>query len=408
MFQDLDRLLREAELDALVVLGGTADNAAMRYFVPRGRLSGGLAVKKPDQPPSLWVSAMEREEAGQSEWPVHTWSEAGFYNFLQETRDRNEAWVRTLATIFQKEGLTTGRIAVVGRVEFGTYWSLFHRLQDRMPGLTLLGEEGLKILLEARATKSPEEVERIRALGQATVEVVGRVWEWLGTARVRDGLLVDAQGEVLTIGRVKRQIRLWMLEQGADLPYGLIFAQGRDAGIPHSMGEEAAPLRAGQPIVFDIFPREANDGYFFDFTRTWTPGYATPEAEALYAQVLEAHHLALETLQAGQPAHEAYDRVCDYFEARGHPTLRTEPGTQQGFVHSLGHGLGLDIHEAPTLRQGNTQPLKPGHVVTVEPGLYYPEQGMGFRVEDTVWMDESGRPRVLVEFPYDFVLPLRG
>jgi Xaa-Pro aminopeptidase len=101
--------------------------------------------------------------------------------------------------------------------------------------------------------------------------------------------------------------------------------------------------------------------------------------------------------------------TLDYFEKEGHPTMRTHPGGHDGYVHSLGHGLGLDIHEDPRLSvaAGNATLLQPGHVVSVEPGLYYSERGFGVRVEDTVAFEEDGTLVTLTEYPYDLVVPMK-
>lgn len=406
MSQELDRWMERYGVEALLVFGGTADNASMRYLVSRGRLSQGVLLKKRGHPARVWVSPMEREEAALSGLEVFTWNQAGWSQWLQQAQgNRQRAWVLLVAHLLRQEGLDQARVAVAGRVELGPHWSLLQQLQQEFPRLVLLGQEGHQALQQARARKSPEEIERIRRMGQRTVEVVGRLWEWLRSRRLQQGVLMDGDRPV-TIGQVKTLLRQWVLEQDADLPYGLIFAQGRDAGIPHSMGQPNQVLRAGMPIVFDIFPREGDHGYFYDFTRTWVLGYADDRVQELYHQVLEAHHLGLEHTRVGVPAHHPYDAVCDYLETRGHPTLRTQPDTQEGFVHSLGHGLGLDIHESPVLRQGMKELLEPGMVVTVEPGLYYPEQHMGFRVEDTVVLTPEGHAQVLAEFPYDLVIPV--
>ena len=101
--------------------------------------------------------------------------------------------------------------------------------------------------------------------------------------------------------------------------------------------------------------------------------------------------------------------TLDYFERKGHPTMRTQPGGHTGYVHSVGHGLGLDIHEEPRLSvaAGNATVLQAGHVVSVEPGLYYPERGFGVRIEDSVALAEDGAVVNLSQFPYDLVVPMR-
>lgn len=101
--------------------------------------------------------------------------------------------------------------------------------------------------------------------------------------------------------------------------------------------------------------------------------------------------------------------TCEFFEQHSHKTPLNHPGTQEGYVHGLGHGLGLDIHEEPRLSHaaGNDTLLQPGHVFSVEPGLYYQERGYGVRIEDTVALTETGESIKSTNYPYDLVLPMR-
>ena len=126
-----------------------------------------------------------------------------------------------------------------------------------------MGEMGDTLTLAAMATKEESEVARIRRMGQITTTVVGKVADTLSSQRVNNQMLVKTNGDPFTIGDVKNKINLWLAELGADNPQGVIFAQGRDAGVPHSTGDNDAPLRLGQTIVFDIFPCEAGGGYYY-------------------------------------------------------------------------------------------------------------------------------------------------
>jgi Xaa-Pro aminopeptidase len=214
---------------------------------------------------------------------------------------------------------------------------------------------------------------------------------------------------VLTVGDVKAHIAVWCMEQGLEDSEGVIFAIGRDAGVPHSTGKAEDPIRLGQPIVFDFFPQEAGGGYFYDITRTWCLGHAPKDVERLYEQVLGAYQISLDSFTPGMLCRYAQRRVCEYFEAQGHPTLLSNTTTETGYVHTLGHGVGLNIHESPVfsdIEQNNSR-LDPGMVFTLEPGLYYPERGMGVRLEDTLVIHGDARVEVLAEYPMDLVLPMR-
>ena len=115
-------------------------------------------------------------------------------------------------------------------------------------------------------------------------------------------------------------------------------------------------------------------------------------------------------LEIGAPFKNYQKRTCELFEEQGHPTVIQNPLTQEGYVHGLGHGVGLQIHERPfsRLTGDDSNRLEPGAVFTIEPGLYYPERGMGVRIEDTLLMRPDGVAEVLVEYPNDLVLPVKS
>jgi Xaa-Pro aminopeptidase len=138
-------------------------------------------------------------------------------------------------------------------------------------------------------------------------------------------------------------------------------------------------------------------------------GYATPEAQELYDQVKEIFDKVMDNFDLNAPFKDYQRMVCEYYESKGHKTPLNTKAPIEGYVHSLGHGVGLNIHERPgsALTAGDDQRLAAGVVFTSEPGLYYPEKGMGFRIEDTLWVRPDGHVERLAEFPYDFVLPMK-
>ena len=172
-----------------------------------------------------------------------------------------------------------------------------------MPDVEFVGEAGMdSIFLMAMETKDESEVERIRKMGKITTEVVRRVQNLLTNSDVRnDEVLLKEDGSPLTIGDVKSKIELWLAELGAENPEGTIFSIGHDAGVPHSTGNPTDFMRLGQTIVFDIFPCERGGGYFYDFTRTWSFGYAAPEAQELYDQVYQIYNKLADEFDLNAP-----------------------------------------------------------------------------------------------------------
>jgi len=175
------------------------------------------------------------------------------------------------------------------------------------------------------------------------------------------------------------------------------------------LGSPEDLVALGKTIVFDIFPAEKGGGYFYDFSRTWSLGYAPPEAQAYYDQVLEIYNQVIENLDLNASFKDYHRMTCEYFESKGHKSPLNTDGPLDGYVHSLGHGIGLNIHEQPSsgFQTSGDNILKPGVVITIEPGLYYPDQGMGFRIEDSYWVRPDGRIERLAEYPYDFVLEMK-
>ncbi|MCS7173218.1 MAG: Xaa-Pro peptidase family protein [Armatimonadetes bacterium] len=405
MRADLERLMVERGYDALVGMGGSEDPNL--FYVMRGApiYAGALYIHRRGHPPVLCHGTMERGEAEKTGLRTRN---LGLYNFKQMLEEAGgdflRAHVALLRRVFEEEGVR-GRVLFFGQMDRGAAYLLLRAIAEGIPGIEVVGEYDRPLVTVARMTKEPEEIEAIRRTGEATGRVVQKVAGFLRTLRSRGDRLVQENGEPVTIGEVKRRIRMWLAEEGLQ-DTGTIFSQGRDAGLPHSRGEDGQFLRPGQPLVLDIFPRPAGGGYCFDMTRTWVVGKPSERLRQVYRDVLECYHAVVKHLGPGVSCRELQQRACAFFEERGHPTVGSDPTTQVGYVHSLGHGLGLEVHELPRLADfpGNEDVLEPGMVFTVEPGLYYPEEGIGVRLEDTWALDAEGRPLNLGGYPMDLVI----
>ena len=235
-----------------------------------------------------------------------------------------------------------------------------------------------------REIKSPREIEKISAVQRAAVAALQRAVRCLRAARVtRDGRL-RVRGRILTSEALQLEIGLELLRQGCH-PGDIIAACGEQAVNPHTCG--AGPLQAGRPIVMDIYPRHRTTGYWGDLTRTVVKGRAAPALRRAQRAVDAAQKAALGRIKAGVAVASVHRAAEAVFKQRGYVTdLRGR--APRGFIHSTGHGVGLEIHEAPTLTAGPGR-LKAGQVVTVEPGLYYPGLG-GIRREDTILVTRRG------------------
>jgi Xaa-Pro aminopeptidase len=402
MKSDLDALMQERNLDAIVIFGNAENNPPMYYLTGGGHVNSAVLIKKRNEEPVLFCNVMEREEALKSGLTVKPMRYAPMEEFLNEAGKR----------AFTETGITSGRVGIYGNADVSVTLSILGRLTESLPELSFVGE-GINdnIFLYAMESKEESEVERIRKMGSVTTEVVRMTAEYLTACDVReDEVLLKEDGSPLMIADVKGKINLWLAERDAVPSEGYIFSIGADAGVPHSQGKPDDLLRLGQTIVFDIYPQERGGGYFYDFTRTWSLGYATPEAQKLYDEVRSVYDTVVENLDLNVAFREYQKLTCDEFYKLGHDTpMHTEGLLTEGYVHSLGHGLGLNVHERPSSRHISSDDniLKPGVVITIEPGLYYPKKGMGFRIEDTYWVRPDGNFELLADYPYDFVLEMK-
>ena len=249
-------------------------------------------------------------------------------------------------------------------------------------------------LFPARLEKTGIEAEMVREGNRCSAAGFRVVRKMLEASEIKDDLIYF-EGEPLTSERVREEIDVTCMRMGG-VAMNTIVAGGDQACDPHCVG--SGPLAANQLIIVDIFPRMLNHGYFGDMTRTFLKGEANDEQRRLVATVHEAQKMAISMVRANAQARKIHRAVQAYFEKEAYKTEHVD-GVPNGFFHGTGHGLGLEIHEA--IRIGNVkQTLRPGFVVTIEPGLYYPGLG-GCRIEDVVWVTKNGC-ELLSNAPYDW------
>ena len=396
MLIDLDRLMRERQLDALIVPMHEAMHPSFRWLTRGAKVTRGYAVKLASHDPILISYPMEREEAAATGLATKLIHDFGYDGIFKRAPNAVAAYAEFFDVVLRDLGAAssvTASVAIVGNLPFPLYLGIAE-------GMEALGwrvwRGGDDLVQLARKRKQPWEIEAIRSVGERTEQVVDRVRELLRSANIADGHLV-LDGNPLVLGDLKQLVsreisRLGMLED-----HETILSQGHDAGIPHSRGDANAPVRASVPIVLDIFPADRETGYFFDLTRTFCVGPIPDDLRQVHADVLEAFDLARDEMHAGTKASSYQTLVCDFFEQRGYATTRSNPATQEGYVHSLGHGVGLDVHEKPSflLSPSNVDEIEIGDIVTIEPGLYFPNREIGVRIEDTLVIGEDGRPETL-------------
>lgn len=242
-----------------------------------------------------------------------------------------------------------------------------------------------------RLIKREDEIAALADAMRQTEAALDRAIGAIREAEVRDGTLWW-RGTVLTSERVKYEIARHLLERGIQADHTIV-ACGEDGCDPHNQG--SGPLAADQPIILDVFPRDTRSRYFADITRTVVKGRATAQVRRMYEAVAAGQAAALAAIRAGMQGDAVHRTVQETLEGFGFQTGEVN-GRMQGFFHGTGHGLGLEIHELPRVSKLPVT-LQAGHVVTVEPGLYYPGHG-GVRIEDVVVVTQAGC-RNLTSYP---------
>ena len=300
---------------------------------------------------------------------------------LERCEKPEEAYCSVLVEFLQDHGIQ--RLGVPFRFPTGIYQPL---LQDFEV-----------IVLESPASrcreiKRQEELDAIAFTQRACERAMRRAVLLIGSSEPR-GEWLYREGQPLTSEKVRSAVEVSLLEDGCEA-MDTIVASGPQAVAPHARG--SGPLVANAPIVIDIFPRSKSSRYFADMTRTVLKGEAAPEVKEIYEAVRLAQAEGLGAIRAGVSGKEVHFRVSQVFLDQGYPESEV-----CGFTHSTGHGVGLDVHEKPLLSEIGGE-LQVNHVVTVEPGLYYPEIG-GVRLEDLVVVKEKGSEN-LTHFERQFVL----
>jgi len=305
-----------------------------------------------------------------------------------------EFWATIMKRFLDERGLK--------RVAVPPYFPLAEADRLREMGIELVIVEDLR---ERRRVKRPDEIEAIEAAQRAT-EVAWRDGvDAIRRATARADRTLELDGAVFTAERLRAIVESALLERGYASD-GAICAPGAQSADPHQIG--TGPLHAGEPIVMDIFPQHKQTRYWADMTRTVSKGEPAAEIRKIYDVVKRAQDAGIKALRPGVTGREVHELVEDIIWRAGYDTLR--PGhkkdpsdpTPRGFIHSTGHGVGLEIHEAPAISRSGTKPLVAGDVVTIEPGVYDPVIG-GVRLEDMLVITEAGA-RNLTNAPRELVV----
>jgi Xaa-Pro aminopeptidase len=377
---------------ALLLYGDTERTPSMRHEVPIG-ISDPFLLAEQDGKTWImsWGLEAPRMAACRPDAELLELEALGLHEVLASGMSWIEADLELVSRVVAATGVTDAF------VDFDFPLAIAERL--RADGVSLRVDA--QAVSERRRRKSAPELAGIRRAQVAAERAIGAASAMLARAQVQ-GDALTFEGKPLLAEQVRAEMRDAAWAAGAILPPEVIVASAWQ-GHGHEPG--SGPLPAGLPIQIDVWPRDTASQCWADMTRTFVVG-AEPPAEIRRQEelVLEALADARASVRPGVRGRELHDRCCDLFERAGYPTQRTaaEDPTDEGFQFSLGHGVGLQIHEAPALGRAGVEPLVAGDVVAVEPGLWRPGVG-GVRFEDLLLVTVDGC-ELLTDFPYEMAV----
>ncbi len=352
----LDQAMRGQGATGFVVYG-SSENANIRYLTRFTTTDPVVFFKKQGEAATIIVSQMETERARrESSANVMTRADAGLFEILAKEPDRWKATARMIA----------GQAGETLLVPADFPFLLAHELQEYARVIP-----DRNTVENMRAVKTADEISLITSVQAVTDMAMDHAVRLIRRSKIKSGTLY--RGAVpLTSEFIRTSMERIFLAHGCHAQ-DTIVSCGKDTAYPHIRGD--GPLSANEPIVIDVFPKSNESGYFSDMTRTVLKGEADPGIVDMYQAVKEAQAYAGEKIRPGVTGDEVHNAAVGFFKERGYPSGK------EGFIHNLGHGVGLEVHELPSLGPGGGM-LATGNVVTNEPGLYIPGIG-GVRLENT-------------------------
>ncbi len=381
MQSGMQSFLEASNLDGFLFVGDSICDSDMYYL--SHFLAGDRFALLAQENTTLLVSSMEKGRA-EKESTADIVLSTSQYEIMEKLKSSGKpdlAYLEVLKEFLRDHGVL--RVGVPFRFPSGIFQNLSPDLEVKILESPATRE---------RAVKTDKEIAAVTSTQRACERAMRKAVDLIAGSRPRGDILFY-QDQPLLSEQVRSAIEVSLLEDACET-MDTIVAGGADAADPHARG--AGPLHANAPIVIDIFPRSKISRYYADMTRTVLRGEATPEVCEIFAAVRQAQDVGIEAVRSGISGKEVHSRVAQVFQDMGYP--ETEGC---GFAHSTGHGVGLDVHERPSLSEiGET--LQAGQVVTVEPGLYYPQIG-GVRLEDLVVVRGNGCEN-LTHFERELVL----
>jgi Xaa-Pro aminopeptidase len=387
MRRDVDRFLAEQKLESLLLYSDSFSSANMYYLTGFLAPDPFIFLKKVDEDAILIIGQLELARAKKESRvkDVRSYFDYDFMSIVRSASDWREGVMKFVASVAKKELGAGASICVPPNLSV--------ILADGLRKAGLKIKPVFDVVEKARETKEEEEVEAIASVQKTVEEGTGKIIDLIATAEPgpKGNLYFRENGKkrLLTVGKLRSVLDHVFVDRGCvDENYSII-ACGPHGAMGHYFGKSGDVLKANETVVLDIFPKNATSRYFSDMTRTVVKGRASKEIKRMFETVLQVRGAALDAIKAGVIGKDMQILCYNIFEKARYETIRGGKQVVKGYNHSLGHGVGLEVHEGPGMGEMSKFPLEEHNIITVEPGLYDPKIG-GVRIEDIVEVTKKG------------------
>lgn len=384
MLDDLDRLMEIAGIDAIVA-EGSAFTVPDIFWMTGFRSTDSIICLKSRNEPQVVAAGFNTLDRIRSQ------------SFVKRTHDLTELYV----SLMRENKRAQENPEIVYRdVLKNLFTGKVLGVPDHIPARVLVAIQKLgydvrvmpDLLKEARARKSDAEIKTIRKAGDATIESMTEAFEMIRDSKVGPNKTLIHKGQPLTVGDFKLKLELALVTRSAESAEDAIVDVGKKGFDWHYLGAPRDVMKAGEPIIIDVFPRLKLDRYVADITRTVVKGQMSDRVKTMYDAVAEAKAAAVDTLTDGAVIDDVNMACFQSLKARGFDSRRLNPTATEGMTHGLGHGIGLEVHENPNMYH-YAEKFSEGHVITIEPGVYLKSVG-GVRLEDD-YVVTKGKAKLL-------------
>ena len=383
MRNNLESILVNKGAEALLLYSESQKDPNMYYLTKFLAPDPFIFLKKIESNPIIVINQMEHPRAQKESIikDVRSYLDYDYSKAVQSTKEPQLGTIRFIAKVVKKELGAGTKICVPPNFPLSVADVL------RSADLTIIPM--FDVVEKARETKDKQEVETIKEIQRVNEKTTSEAIQLIANSDVGNNKILQIDGKPLTVGKIKSFFGRKLIENGCLPEEDIIISCGPKSSDPHYVGKPEDKLKADQPIILDIYPRSIQKRYWSDMTRTVVKGKASVKVKKMYETVLEAKNASLDAIDSGVVGNSVYNVCCDVIEKAGYQTTRRGNKVFRGMTHGLGHGVGLQIHEAPNLGEFSGSALGEHAVVTVEPGVYDPDVG-GVRIEDIIEVIKSG------------------